>query len=47
MSRIPCVVVEWDDRETFEAALIENLQHKTLNSIEKAKAFKRYVDEYG
>jgi ParB family chromosome partitioning protein len=47
MKKIPCVVVELDDREAFEASLIENLQHKTLNPIEEAKAFKRYVDEYG
>jgi ParB family chromosome partitioning protein len=47
MRRIPCVVVELDDREAFEASLIENLQHKTLNPIEEAKAFKKYVDEYG
>jgi len=47
INKIPCVVVELDDREAFEASLIENLQRKTLNPIEEAKAFKRYVDEYG
>jgi ParB family chromosome partitioning protein len=47
MMRIPFVVAELYDREVFEASLIENLQHKTLNPTEVAKAFKRYVDEYG
>ncbi|MGB9622864.1 MAG: hypothetical protein ACPL07_03360 [Candidatus Bathyarchaeia archaeon] len=28
-------------------SLIENLQHKTLDPIEEALAFKRYVEEYG
>jgi len=27
--------------------LVENLQHETLDPIEEAQAFKRYVEEYG
>jgi len=45
--KIPCHIIELDDREAYEASLIENLQHKTLDPIEEALAFKRYVDEYG
>jgi ParB family chromosome partitioning protein len=45
--KIPCHIIELDDREAYEASLIENLQHETLDPIEEAKAFKRYVDEYG
>jgi len=45
--KIPCHIVEMDDREAYEASLIENLQHKTLDPIEEALAFKRYVEEYG
>jgi len=47
VKRIPCLVIELDDREAFEVSLVENLQRKTLNPIEEAEAFKRYVDEYG
>jgi ParB family chromosome partitioning protein len=45
--KIPCHIIELDDREAYEASLIENLQHKTLDPIEEAQAFKRYVNEYG
>jgi ParB family chromosome partitioning protein len=47
MSRVPCFIVELDEKEAYEASLIENLQRKTLNPIEEAQAFKRYVDDYG
>jgi len=45
--RIPCHIIELDDREAYEVSLIENLQHKSLDPIEEALAFKRYVEEYG
>jgi ParB family chromosome partitioning protein len=45
--KIPCHIIELDDREAYEVSLIENLQHKSLDPIEEALAFKRYVDEYG
>jgi len=47
MRKIPCHVVELDDREAYETSLIENVQHKTLNPLEEAHAFKRYVDGFG
>jgi len=42
-----CHIIELDDRESYEVSLIENVQHKTLNPIEEAMAFKRYVEEFG
>ena len=45
--KIPCHIVELDDREAFEISLIENLQRKTLNPIEQAEAFKKYVSDFG
>lgn len=45
--KIPCHIVELDDRESFEVSLIENVQHKTLNPIEEATAFKKYVENFG
>ena len=45
--KIPCHVVELDDREAFEASLIENIQRQTLNPIDEAEAFKTYVDDFG
>ncbi|TWU44037.1 putative chromosome-partitioning protein ParB [Novipirellula aureliae] len=39
-------VREADDRLVAELAIIENLQRKDLNPIEKALSFKRYIDEH-
>jgi ParB family transcriptional regulator, chromosome partitioning protein len=36
-----------DDRLVAELAIIENLQRKDLNAIEKALSFKRYLTEHG
>ena len=47
MCSIPRCIAELDDREAYERSLMENLQRKTLNSPEEAKAFKKYVDEFG
>ena len=46
-ARVPVQVIEADDKEAFELALTENLQHETLSPVEIAFAFKKYVDEYG
>ena len=45
--KIPCHIVELDDKESFEVSLVENVQRNMLNSIEEAKAFKRYVEDHG
>ena len=36
-----------EDREMAELALTENIQRKDLNAIEKATAFKNYIETYG
>jgi ParB family chromosome partitioning protein len=36
-----------NDKEAYEISLIENIQRKTFDPVEEAKAFKRYVDEFG
>ena len=43
----PCIVKEMDDKDAFELSIIENIQRKSLNVIEEAEAFKRYVEEFG
>jgi len=45
--KIPCHIVELDDREAFEVSLVENVQRETMNPIDEAKAFKMYIDDYG
>ncbi len=44
---LPANVIEADDRHTAELAIVENLQRKDLNPLEKAAAFQRYLQEYG
>lgn len=43
---VPARLREADDRLVAELAIVENLQRKDLNPIEKALSFKRYLDEH-
>ncbi len=43
---IPARVRNADDRLVSELAIVENLQRKDLNPIEKALSFRRYIDEH-
>jgi ParB family chromosome partitioning protein len=44
---VPATVVEADERQTAELAIVENLQRTDLNPLEKAAAFRRYLETYG
>ncbi len=41
--KVPCHVVELSDKAAFEVALTENLDRKTLDPLEEARAFEKYV----
>lgn len=43
---VPARVREADDRQMAELAIVENLQRKDLNPIEKAMSFKRYLEQH-
>jgi ParB family chromosome partitioning protein len=45
--KIACHIVELDDKASYEVALVENLQRRTLTPIEEAHAFKNYVTQHG
>jgi ParB family transcriptional regulator, chromosome partitioning protein len=45
-STIPARLRVADDRLVAELAIVENLQRKDLNPIEKAMSFKRYLDQH-
>ncbi|MDE2589038.1 MAG: ParB/RepB/Spo0J family partition protein [Patescibacteria group bacterium] len=45
--KIPCHLVDLTDEESFEVALMENIHRKTMNAIEEANAYGRYVKDYG
>ncbi len=44
--QVPVLVREVDDRQMAELAIVENVQRKDLNAIEKAESFQRYIDQY-
>ena len=43
---IPARIRKADDRLVSELAIVENLQRKDLNAIEKALSFRRYIDQH-
>jgi ParB family transcriptional regulator, chromosome partitioning protein len=47
LHEVPVIVREFDDTETLEIALVENIQRQDLNALEEAEAYKRLIDEYG
>jgi ParB family transcriptional regulator, chromosome partitioning protein len=46
LGSVPVTVVNFNDQQALEAALIENIQRSDLNPIEKAMGFKDYLDRY-
>lgn len=44
---VPVQVREADDRQLAELAIVENLQRKDLNPLEKAASFEQYLERYG
>ncbi|WP_028064491.1 ParB/RepB/Spo0J family partition protein [Solirubrobacter soli] len=47
LERVPAVVAHYEDRESLELALIENMAREDLNPIEEARACSLLVDELG
>lgn len=46
IKEIPAVVRDLDNKDSFIAAIVENLQRKNLNPIEEAQALARLKDEF-
>jgi ParB family chromosome partitioning protein len=44
--KILCHVIDVTDKEAYEISLMSNLQHKELDPIEEANAFKKYLYNY-
>jgi ParB family transcriptional regulator, chromosome partitioning protein len=47
LATIPVRVVDFNDQQVLEAALVENIQRADLNPIEKALGFKDYLERFG
>ena len=45
-AQVPVQVRETDDRQMAELAIVENLQRKDLNPLEKAASFQQYLETY-
>jgi ParB family chromosome partitioning protein len=45
-TRVPAQIREADDRQVAEIAIVENLQRKDLNPLEKAASFEQYLERY-
>jgi ParB family chromosome partitioning protein len=46
LQRVPVIIKESDEPESFELALIENIQRKDLNPIEEGEAYRRLHQEF-
>ncbi len=46
LAKIPVRVVDFNDQEVLEAALVENIHRADLNPIEKAQGFREYLDRF-
>ncbi|MFA5228205.1 MAG: ParB/RepB/Spo0J family partition protein [Candidatus Paceibacterota bacterium] len=47
LKQIPAIIKEQTNKERLEVALIENVQRKNLNPIDKAEAFEQLKKEFG
>lgn len=46
ITEVPVRVVDFNDQQVLEAALVENIQRADLNPIEKAQGFKEYLSRF-
>ena len=46
LDQVPAIVIEADDREAMELAMIENLQREDLNPIEEAEGYRQLMEQY-
>lgn len=47
LHEIPARVMELDDQRVSELAMVENLQREDLNALDKASAFRDYLNRFG
>ena len=44
---VPITILDLNDSETLEVAIVENIQREDLNIVEEAKGYKRLNEEFG
>ena len=47
LHEVPIIILDLNDSETLEVAIVENIQREDLNIIEEAKGYKRLNEEFG
>ena len=46
LAQVPCIIKNYSDQESFELAIIENIQREDLSPIEEAMAYERMAKEF-
>ena len=46
LHEVPIIILDLNDSETLEVAIVENIQREDLNIIEEAKGYKRLNEEF-
>tara|TARA_B110000881_G_C18586795_1_gene525313 strand:- start:1773 stop:2666 length:894 start_codon:yes stop_codon:yes gene_type:complete len=46
LHEVPVIVLDLNDTQSLELAIIENIQREDLSAIEEAKGFQRLIDEF-
>ncbi|MDY6914674.1 MAG: ParB/RepB/Spo0J family partition protein [Planctomycetota bacterium] len=47
LSTVPCIVRQASGQQMLEWALVENIQRADLNCVERAEAYRQYIDRFG
>ena len=47
LHEVPIIILDLNDNESLEVAIVENIQRDDLNIIEEAKGYKRLSEEFG
>jgi len=47
LHEVPIIVLDLDDNEALEIAIVENIQRDDLNAVEEAKGYQRLSDDFG
>jgi len=47
LSTIPCLIRQASEQQMLEWSLIENIQRSDLNAVERAQAYRHYMDRFG
>ena len=47
LHEVPIIILDLNDNESLEVAIVENIQREDLNIIEEARGYKRLNEEFG